>query len=45
MFDQYRWDEGAMSKDRKAIVAEKPLHDQYSHMADDVRYALYSYTV
>lgn len=45
MFDQYRWDEGAATKDRKSIVAEKPLHDQYSHMADAVRYALYTYTV
>lgn len=45
MFDQYRWDEGANNKDRKSIVMEKPLHDQYSHMADAVRYALYTYIV
>lgn len=34
--DQYRWDE------RKA--GEKPVHDQYSHMMDALRYALYTYT-
>ena len=36
MLDQYRWDE------RK--TGEKPVHDQYSHMADALRYALYTYT-
>ena len=45
MFDQYRWDDGNRDKAAKTIVAEKPLHDKYSHMADAVRYALYTYTV
>lgn len=39
MFDQYRWDE------RESLQRERPLHDSYSHMADAVRYALYSYTI
>lgn len=37
MLDQYRWDP------RETVVSEKPLHDKYSHMADALRYALYSY--
>lgn len=37
--DQYRWDT------RETITKEKPIHDQFSHMADALRYALYSYTV
>ena len=47
MFDQYRWDPGnGTSKNGKVTLAtEKPLHDKYSHMADAVRYALYTYTV
>jgi phage terminase large subunit len=39
MLDQYRWDT------RENIKAEKPLHDEYSHMADALRYALYTYTI
>jgi phage terminase large subunit len=39
MFDQYRWD------DRENLQRERPLHDKYSHMADAVRYALYTYTI
>jgi len=39
MFDQYRWDT------RENLQKERPLHDEYSHMADAVRYALYTYTV
>ena len=39
MFDQYRWDQ------REGLQRERPLHDEYSHMADAVRYALYTYTV
>lgn len=35
--DQYRWDP------KETIVTEKPLHDKFSHMADALRYALYSY--
>ena len=45
MFDQYRWDDGNKDKAAKTLVKEKPLHDKYSHMADAVRYALYSYVV
>lgn len=37
--DQYRWNT------KEGLVAEKPVHDQYSHMADALRYALYSYTL
>ena len=39
MLDQYRWDT------RENLVAEKPLHDIHSHLADAVRYALYTYTL
>lgn len=39
MFDQYRWDQ------RENLQKERPMHDEYSHMADAVRYALYTYTV
>ncbi len=39
MFDQYRWDT------RENLQRERPLHDKYSHMADAVRYALYTFTV
>lgn len=35
--DQYRWDE------RESLTRERPVHDKYSHMADALRYALYSY--
>lgn len=35
--DQYRWD----TKD--GLQREKPIHDRYSHMADAIRYAIYSY--
>lgn len=37
--DQYRWDT------RSNIQKEKPVHDQYSHIADALRYALYTYSV
>lgn len=37
--DQYRWDT------RETLTKEKPLHDEYSHMADALRYALYTYTL
>jgi len=39
MLDQYQWD------DRENLQRERPKHNRYSHMADAVRYALYSYTV
>lgn len=45
MFDQYRWDPGTGNKAKATLNAEKPLHDIHSHMADAVRYALYTYTV
>jgi hypothetical protein len=38
MLDQYRWKPDS-------VGIEKPLHDQYSHMADALRYALYTYTL
>lgn len=37
--DQYRWDS------RENLQREKPVHDDYSHMADALRYALYTYTI
>lgn len=37
--DQYRWDPNPN------LLTEKPIHDDYSHMADALRYALYSHTV
>ena len=36
-FDAYRWDPN------KSLVKEKPIHDDASHMADAIRYALYSF--
>ena len=38
MFVNYRWDT------REGLLKERPLHNKYSHMADAVRYALYSFT-
>lgn len=35
--DQYRWD------DNPNLIREKPVHDSSSHMADALRYALYSF--
>ena len=39
VFDQYRWDT------KEGLQRERPKHDQYSHMADAIRYALYTYTL
>lgn len=39
MFDQYQWDK------REGLTQEKPIHDKHSHIADALRYALYSYTI
>ena len=39
MIDQYRW-----KLDEKSGI-EKPEHDINSHIADAVRYALYTYTL
>jgi phage terminase large subunit len=39
MLDQYQWD------DREGLARERPKHNKYSHMADAVRYALYSYVI
>lgn len=39
VMDQYRWDT------KEGLTREKPLHDEYSHMADAIRYALYTYTI
>jgi len=36
-FDAYRWDPNPN------LIKEKPLHDNSSHMADAIRYALYSF--
>lgn len=37
--DQYRWSE------KENLQKETPVHDRYSHMADALRYAIYSYGV
>jgi phage terminase large subunit len=39
MLDQYQWD------DREGLSRERPKHNRFSHMADAVRYALYSYVI
>jgi hypothetical protein len=36
-FDAYRWDPNPN------LIKEKPVHDDASHMADAIRYALYSF--
>lgn len=38
MFANYSWD------NRSGILREKPRHDKYCHMADALRYALYSHS-
>ena len=38
MLDQYQWDT------KETLTKEKPLHNDFSHMADALRYALYTYT-
>lgn len=37
--DQYQWDP------RENMTREKPIHNEASHMADAIRYALYSYRI
>jgi len=37
MLSQYQWDR------RENLIIEKPQHDTHSHIADAIRYALYSY--
>ena len=34
----YRWD------DRPGLLKEKPVHDEHSHIADAIRYAMYSHS-
>ncbi len=36
--NNYRWD------DREGLINERPKHDQFSHIADALRYALYSHS-
>lgn len=36
--DNYRWDP------REGLIKERPLHNEYSHMADALRYALYTHS-
>ena len=38
MFENYRWD------DKEGLLNERPKHDEYSHIADAVRYALYTHS-
>jgi hypothetical protein len=35
--DGYKWD------DKEGLIREKPVHDEFSHMADALRYAMYSH--
>lgn len=37
MFMNYRWDE------KEGLTSERPLHDKWCHMADAVRYAIYTH--
>lgn len=37
--DQYRWDQ------REGLMKVKAVHDEHSHIADALRYALYSFTI
>lgn len=39
MFDQYQWDK------KEGLSKEKPVHDKYSHIADAIRYALYTLVI
>ena len=39
MLDQYAWN------NKEGLEKEKPLHDIHSHMADALRYALYTFTI
>ena len=38
MIDNYRWDA------KEGLLKERPLHDRYSHIADALRYALYTHS-
>lgn len=38
MFENYRWD------DKEGLQNERPLHDEYSHIADALRYAIYTHS-
>ena len=39
MLDKYQWDKNP------ALITEKPAHTQESHIADALRYAIYTYTL
>jgi len=39
MFNAYQWD------NRETLTREKPVHSKVSHIADALRYALYTYTI
>jgi hypothetical protein len=39
MLDQFRWD------DRPMLLTEKPVHDIHVHIADALRYAVYTHSV
>ncbi len=39
MFDQYRWDL------KESVKRERPEHGMASHVADAIRYAIYTYTI
>lgn len=39
MFDQYQWDAS------QTLTRERPVHSKVSHIADALRYAIYTYTI
>lgn len=39
MFDQYQWD------NRDTLTRERPVHSKVSHIADALRYCVYTYTI
>jgi len=40
--NNYKW-QSSSTMDGSKLTAEKPVHDKYSHMADAVRYAVFTY--
>ena len=39
MFDQYQWDQST------TLTRERPVHNKVSHIADAIRYCLYTFTI
>lgn len=45
MFDQYHWKSGDNLKKGESLIKEAPAHTMESHIADAIRYALYTFTI